>query len=262
MDASAPLGVVMVGEKEVVNHFLPVGFVVAVALAGLVALVYGIMWLNRYVEGRRLAAVDRRAAEIATAMQGQGLTMIAAPYRVEAAFLKPFESCNRGEVRTARNLMQTPAGADPAIRMMEYSYVAWNGQRQVMRGFTAVLVIQGGLAVPHFLLTKEAIFQWAEKLFKVQDINFEEHPKFSSMYLLQGEDEEAVRALFPPALRTALESHPGLTVEGRGSQLLFFREGVAVPSAKWPEFLAEVRALAPLFQSRPGVAGPPPLPPG
>jgi hypothetical protein len=67
------------------------------------------------------------------------------------------------------------------------------------------------------------------------------------MYHLRGEDEAAIRALFQPPILAALEQHPGLTIEGNGSQLFIFREGDVLDPEKWPAFFDEARQIARLF---------------
>ena len=54
-------------------------------------------------------------------------------------------------------------------------------------------------------------------------INFETHPLFSSLYLLRGSDEPAIRALFGEDLLTFLEGQEKIGLEGDGEQLVWYR---------------------------------------
>jgi carbonic anhydrase len=75
--------------------------------------------------------------------------------------------------------------------------------------------------LPTYQLTLETgIDKIAEKL-GVQDLDFESHPKFSRNFLLQGEDEAAVRAFFTPELLQLHETNPDIFGECVGGALLF-----------------------------------------
>lgn len=73
---------------------------------------------------------------------------------------------------------------------------------------------------PKFVLTKETAMDRVAETFGAQDIDFEGFPKFSSQFLLKGEDEAAIRAFFTPPLLHLHEQHPDLYVECRGDALL------------------------------------------
>lgn len=131
---------------------------------------------------------------------------------------------------------------------MNYSFVCFNGLRPKSYDQTVVLIERSDLALPHFLLTKKQVFQWFEKLFKVRAITFPEQAAFNKMYQLKGKDEGAVRAVFNPQVCTALEQHPGLTIEGHDQQLLIFRERIVLAPVEWSAFLDEALGLAKLFR--------------
>jgi hypothetical protein len=126
--------------------------------------------------------------------------------------------------------------------------VCLNGYRPKNYDQTLVLIEGRDLALPHFLLTKKQIFHWFENLFKVRAITFPEQATFNKIYHLKGEDEAAVRRVFIPQVCTALEQHPGLTIEGRDHQILILREGIILDRLEWAAFLDEARGLAELFR--------------
>jgi hypothetical protein len=78
--------------------------------------------------------------------------------------------------------------------------------------------------LPHFELRPESVFHRIGAWFGYQDINFESHPKFSQKYLLRGGDEQAVRDLFTDDILEWFEGTNGVSVEGRGDRLLFYRQ--------------------------------------
>jgi len=57
-----------------------------------------------------------------------------------------------------------------------------------------------------------------------QDINFNNHPKFSKCFLLQGEDEGEIRAIFTDKLLDYFLTHQKITIEGKGNILIVYRD--------------------------------------
>ncbi|WP_428609277.1 hypothetical protein [Sedimenticola sp.] len=72
---------------------------------------------------------------------------------------------------------------------------------------------------------------------------------FGQTYRLLARDAERCRKLFSPEVQAFLISHPGLVVEGRGSQLLFYRFGRRLKAKEIPSFVAEVQALIGLLEA-------------
>ena len=56
-----------------------------------------------------------------------------------------------------------------------------------------------------------------------KDIDFELFPEFSKKFLLEGIDEEAIRAFFTPDLIQFLEKHEIYHIESNGEALLLFK---------------------------------------
>lgn len=84
--------------------------------------------------------------------------------------------------------------------------------------------------LPTFIMTKEGAF---EKLFLnslTLDIDFEDHPNFSSTYKLTGDDERSVRKIFTDELIQFIESNPTYTVQSTGNKLIFTKNsGILSP---------------------------------
>ena len=97
--------------------------------------------------------------------------------------------------------------------------------REVYR--TTVEVIYLPKSIPKFVMEQEEMF---DKVFTRvlpfsphQDINFREYPRFSSKFVLQGDDREAIRAFLTPELVRFLESEEIYHIESNGEALLVFR---------------------------------------
>jgi hypothetical protein len=192
---------------------------------------------------------EARQNEIDRTLKPHGLTPTQSPAAVNVALLQAFEIGQSGieETRRVWGVMESDGNSADKTRMMNYSFVCFNGLRPKSYDQTVALIECSALALPHFLLTKKQFFHWLEKLFKVRAITFRDQATFNKMYQLKGKDEVALRALFTPQVCIALEQHPGLTIEGHGSQLLIFRETVVLDRARWPVFLSEARQLVQLF---------------
>jgi hypothetical protein len=182
-------------------------------------------------------------------MKLPALTPTNSSAHADVALLESFEIGQSGIEKTRRigGLTESNGGSAYKTRMMNYSFVCFNGLRPKSYDQTVVLIEERNFALPHFVLTTRKIFQWFEKLFRVPTITFPEQAAFNKIYQLKAEDEIAVRALFNPKARSALEQHPGLTIEGHDQRLLIFREGIVLDRAEWPVFLSEARQLAQLF---------------
>lgn len=76
----------------------------------------------------------------------------------------------------------------------------------------------------------------------------EENRTFSQTYTLLTHDPSRCRQLFSAPVQRFLLDHPGLVVEGRGSQLLLYRFGQRHKAKAIPAFIDEAQALMGLFE--------------
>jgi len=97
--------------------------------------------------------------------------------------------------------------------------------REVYR--TTVEVIHMPGPIPKFVLEQEGMF---DKVFTTvlpfsphQDIDFMEYPKFSSKFVLQGNDPKAIQAFFTHPLLRFLEEEEIYHIESNGEALLVFQ---------------------------------------
>jgi hypothetical protein len=101
--------------------------------------------------------------------------------------------------------------------------------------------------MPGFLLRPEGTWDKISKWFGSADIDFNTRSQFSRSYVLRGEDEQAIRAIFADPLLEYFEQHPGLSIEGTGNTLLVYRLGKCVPPAGVSQFLSIAFELQSLF---------------
>lgn len=70
-------------------------------------------------------------------------------------------------------------------------------------------------------------------------IKFDTHPQFSNRFVLNGEDEDAVRTFFNAKVLSQLESMPDISIEGIGPKLIYFRRGYHVSPDEVQSFSKE-----------------------
>jgi hypothetical protein len=79
-----------------------------------------------------------------------------------------------------------------------------------------------------------------------------EAPAFSERYVLRGADKERVRALFGPAVRRHFQEHKGMSAEGAGDHLIYYRLMDRKSADQIESFLVEALALARLMAASGG----------
>jgi hypothetical protein len=141
--------------------------------------------------------------------------------------------------------MRSPSGRDETAL---FDWVFQQGKAKVAQ--TVVLFRARELRLPDFSLRPEHLGHKIGGLMGLQDIDFEQFPRFSSSYLLQGKDESRIRALFTPSLLYFFEQNPGLAVDGSGDRLVFLRPKKRLKPEQWQQHLAEARQVLALFAAR------------
>lgn len=81
------------------------------------------------------------------------------------------------------------------------------------------------LSLPDFELRPKKLSDKVAEAFGSEHIHFNSHPLFSDLYLLIGLDELAVRELFNSELLEFLEREEGISVEGDGDRLVYYKYG-------------------------------------
>ena len=88
---------------------------------------------------------------------------------------------------------------------------------------TTIGVIHLRDALPDFTLEKEEFFDRLMEFAGYRDIDFKLFPKFSSKFLLKGDNEEDLREFFTEERLIFFEQEEVYHIESRGSRLLIFR---------------------------------------
>ena len=108
--------------------------------------------------------------------------------------------------------------------------------------------------LPQFALRPEYLFDKIGSALGYQDIDIDFESdrtgvEFSKKYLLQGKDEQKVRELFTPEVLGFFGGQYGVSTEGGGDQLIFYRLGKRIKPEDVRPFIEEGLEVFRLFAS-------------
>lgn len=133
----------------------------------------------------------------------------------------PFPLLSKGRSRTVTNVILADT-QDTTARLFDYKFTTGSGKQTATHHFSVVYFKSDLLMLPEFSLTQEKFYHWIGKVFGMQDVNFDTHPKFSSLFLLQGADEAEIRRFFTSHRLTTLENFGHLCIEANQSRCLIY----------------------------------------
>lgn len=130
------------------------------------------------------------------------------------------------------------------------SHPAADDQMGMERRNQTVIHLRSTLLFPDFDVSPSRGHQrQVAARFGFSPLVLEEDRPFNQDYRLLTRDSQRCRALFTAEVRTFLLNHPGLVVEGRGQDLLFYRFSQRLKAKQLQSFLQEVEELAGLLES-------------
>ena len=151
-----------------------------------------------------------------------------------------------GRSGTAKNVMRGEIDG-VAVHLFDYSYVTGHGKSRRTHRQTVVGLSLPTLALPAFELRPENIFHKIGSALGFQDIDFAQAPVFSKRFLLRGAEENAIRATFKPAVLSHFERHEGVSAEGRGKLMVYYRAARILRPEDVRSFVNESREVAKLL---------------
>lgn len=167
-------------------------------------------------------------------------------------WLGHFRLFSQGHSRQVRNVMHREIH-DIAATLFDYRYRTSSGKHHQTHQQTVLLLETERLQLPQFSLRPEGMFHKLAGALGYQDIDFETHPVFSENYLLRGDDEAKIRALFSRRVLSYYAQHTGLSTEGEAQQLIYYRAGRRVDPGRMEGFLEEGLEALKLFVEKEGV---------
>ena len=216
-------------------------FVFPAIVVGVIALVGGILYASYVAEKKRTEALQKVAGEMGFDFLPKG----DGPF-LES--LKSFHLFSQGHSKKLLNLMRGTAH-DLEVAIFDFRYVTGSGKHSHTWNQTVIAFRFAGEALPTFSLRPQNFGHRISKLFGYQNIDFETHTGFSRRYLLRGDQEQAIRDLFTTEVLDFYEGKPGLSTEGSGNLLLFYRHSKKVRPEQIRTLMEEGFGVLSLFRA-------------
>ena len=200
-------------------------------IIGIIAIFGIIIYLNYTLEKKRTEGLQRVATQLGMNFSAGDIGLI--PNLTSTG---EFSLLSQGHSQKIKNVM-SGIRQDIDTTIFDYSYVTGHGKNRHTHQQTVLALKLNKSFLPKFSLKPENIFHKVGTMFGYQDIDFENHPAFSSKYLLRGVDETAIRSLFTDSVIAFYESETGFCTEVEINQILFYRPGVRVKPENIRPFL-------------------------
>ena len=171
-----------------------------------------------------------------------------------------FRLFSQGRARKIRNVMRKEID-DVVVTLFDYRYTINSGKHNHRHDQTVLLLQSDRLRLPLFSLRPEGLLHKLAGSFGYQDIDFETHPIFSDAYLLRGDDEARVRAVFGEEVLNYYARHDRIWTEGEGQQLAVYRAGRRVQPGQMEDFMEQGLEVLNLFVAEETAVESLPVPP-
>lgn len=152
----------------------------------------------------------------------------------------------KGRSRAAQNVLRGSRGRAEVV-LLDWRFTTGSGKNQSTHRQTVAAYRRTSGQLPAFTMRPETFLHRIGQKFGSSDFDFPSHPDFSRLYVLQGEDEEAVRKMFVPEVLQAFSMRDGWSVEGAGEWLIFYRARRRTTPSDLHGFLEETAQLQETF---------------
>ena len=191
------------------DGLLVVGIFIAVfVLAG------GMMYWSYVANKKRIEGFEQEA-------EAMGLNFTQQPADSFMAHYGHFKLFNRGRRRGVSNLIEGDSG-DVTLRIFDYKFTTGSGKQTRHHVQTIASLKSSQLNIPSLTIHPEGFLSRVGSKMGFQDIDFDSHPTFSKMFVLKGDNEEAIRNFLTPAALEYFEAHQGISLEASGDTLFFY----------------------------------------
>ena len=214
------------------------GGIFIIFVIGFIGLVLGLIYFSYVQAKKRTAAM----AQVAASLE---MTFSEERYKPVELGLAGMNLFKRGRSQKINNLMRGDF-ADTDCMLFDYRYTTGSGKNSTTHNQTVVAFRIAGASLPQFTCKPEHFFHKFADMFGYEDIDFDEYPRFSKAYRLNGDDEAAVRNIFNVSvielLETAIDGRPW-SVDGAGEWLVIYRAGMRVKTEDCSQFILDCTTL-------------------
>ena len=172
-------------------------------------LITGIILLVRHQEKVRREALQEFADSLGLEFHAKGHSKI-------QSRIAGFKLFNQGDSRKMKNVI---CGETEVVNVaiFDYQYSTGAGNSRSTHSQTVVAMEARELEIPAFTMRPEHFFDRLGSMLGFQDIDFEDHPEFSKMFVLKGENETQIRDFFDRPLLDFFATRKGISFEGTAS---------------------------------------------
>jgi len=209
------------------NALLPV-----LMISGFVVLVGGAIYWSYVANKRRTAAFKEQADQM-------GLQFVDDPDGQAYHQFDNFKLFSRGHARRMTNLVEGDSG-DVKISIFDYRFTTGSGKNSTTHNQTVIALVSQQLRCPEFSMRPQGFLDKIGSAMGFQDIDFDTHPEFSKLFVLQGPEEAAIRSYFTPPVLEFFESHANNSLEACNDTMFFYR----ARTLRKPEELKDLLAQA------------------
>lgn len=153
------------------------------------------------------------------------------------AELGRFNLFKRGRGKKLAKLIQG-ASDDVSISIFDYRFTTGSGKQSRTYNQSVAALSSQKLTIPDFTMRPEGLLDRLGGMIGFANIDFDTHPKFSSLYVLKGSSEEKVRQFFKPELLSYFEQRKVVNVEAAFGMIIIFAPGRNIAPSDIKEFLS------------------------
>jgi len=136
--------------------------------------------------------------------------------------LKGFRLFHGGDIN---NILKEKEGFyDADIRIFDYHYTTGSGKSSTTYEQTVFFIQTKKLNLPELYLQPEHFFHRIGNYFGIEDIDFQEHPKFSKQYWLKGNDEARIRQEMNEEVLHFFTIEKDWSLEGVNYYMILYKE--------------------------------------
>ncbi|MBI3467424.1 MAG: hypothetical protein HY000_30820 [Planctomycetes bacterium] len=184
-------------------------------VAGFVAIVATVACLAHLYEKKRSAALKALAESMSLPFFPHGdLSLVQT--------LSSFPLFAQGRNKTISNMIHGDT-EDTDLAIFDYCFTTGSGKHKHTTRQTVVYFDSRRLSLTDFAVRPEGLFQKLGKIVGLDDIDFEDSPRFSSAFWLQGSNAAEVRKLFRSEVVQWFEKRLAVSAEGSGSRLILYQ---------------------------------------
>ena len=204
------------------------------------AVIGGIILISHLQDKKRTEKLRQVADEMGLPFYPQGNDSLIGE-------LSNFPLFSQGRSKKIKNMLHGET-SEVEVGIFDFRYTTGGGKSSHTYRQTVAYFRSTDLNCPDFALRPEHLFHRIGGVFGYQDIDFESHPLFSKSYLLRGNSEHKIRNLFNEEALAFFEHQSGLSVEGNGERLIFYRASKRVEPGEIRSFFKEGFRVYGLFK--------------